>query len=121
MKRKKGIPFDTEQGLEVRLPSKRDMCPTCEGEGTTVFGRMRGDAAVFTQEDFEEDPDLAENLENGVYDKECPHCKGTRVVDTVDEERLEKENPELFKQWRYHVESLEEMKRIEDMERRSGA
>lgn len=66
---------------------KRVLCPCCNGTGTTTFGWHSDDPAVFTQSDFEEDPDLYYELREGAYDKTCPECGGRNVVDAIDYER----------------------------------
>jgi hypothetical protein len=55
----------------------------CEGEGTTVNPNI--DAHGLTYEDFQEDPDFAEDYKSGMYDITCNGCHGQRVV---KEERI---------------------------------
>jgi hypothetical protein len=54
------------------------LCPVCNGEGTTVNPNI--DAHGLTREDFNEDPDFAEDYMSGVYDITCAACSGKRVV-----------------------------------------
>jgi hypothetical protein len=60
---------------------KRDpwlICPVCDGEGKTVNPDI--DANGLTREDFDEDPDFAEDYRSGLYDITCAACNGQRVV-----------------------------------------
>lgn len=81
-----------EAETETELQTRWIVCSTCNGAGTTVFGwGANGDYAVHTQEDFDEDPDLAERLSSGFYDKPCPTCSGrTTVKDPIIPKNLEK-------------------------------
>jgi hypothetical protein len=54
------------------------LCPVCEGEGKTVNPNI--DDNGLTREDFDEDPDFAQDYINGVYDITCNACGGMRVV-----------------------------------------
>jgi hypothetical protein len=54
------------------------VCPVCDGEGKTVNPNI--DAHGLTKEDFDEDPDFAEDYMSGVYDITCAACSGKRVV-----------------------------------------
>lgn len=94
--------YEDEDGLEleVTLPSKREVCPTCDGTGTTVFGWGRDNPAVFTGEDFDQDPDLMEDLASGRLDRCCPECGGNNVVEVVDADLLKIRDPKVYKEWR---------------------
>ncbi len=81
---------------EHKVVMRKAVCPCCNGRGSTTFGWHSDDAAVFTQEDFDEDPDLRENLMGRSYDKVCPECKGDNVVDVLDEDRC---SPDLLEDW----------------------
>lgn len=69
-------------GVEHTLPGKFEVCPECEGSGTELYGSLKG--AVFTPEDFANDPEFAEDYFGGSYDVACSKCKGLRVVPTAD-------------------------------------
>ena len=49
-------------------------CGECNGTGRGLQGGMRG--AVYTQADFDEDPDFEERYFGGYYDGECCNCGG---------------------------------------------
>ncbi len=57
---------------------KYQVCPACEGEGKYVNPSVDGNG--LTSDDFDEDPDLAENYFSGMYDVICKMCSGLRVV-----------------------------------------
>lgn len=69
-------------GREVRLPTHKEVCSVCRGEGSTVNPSI--DCNGLSAEDFREDPDFAEEYMRGTYDEQCRHCGGLRVVDVVD-------------------------------------
>jgi DnaJ-class molecular chaperone len=73
-------------GLEVQLPTHKEVCPACRGEGHTVNPSI--DCNGLSAEDFAEDPDFAEDYMGGRYDVQCGHCRGLRVIDVVDWKRV---------------------------------
>lgn len=73
-------PNDDEMMMEVTLRTHFVLCSTCQGSGVSTGG------LVFTQSDFEEDPDLRESLVRGDYDRQCHDCGGLRVTEEVDED-----------------------------------
>jgi hypothetical protein len=75
--------------LEVTLPLKWDVCPVCEGRGTHVNPAI--DCQGLTAEDFDEDPDFADEYMSGTYDQQCNRCGGRTTVPVVDEDRCTKE------------------------------
>jgi hypothetical protein len=62
------------------------LCPVCDGEGTTVNPNI--DCNGLTREDFDEDPDFAEDYRNGTYDITCAACSGKRVLKAARLEEL---------------------------------
>jgi hypothetical protein len=58
--------------------TKYQVCPVCDGEGKTVNPNI--DAHGLTREDFDEDPDFAEDYMSGRYDITCAACNGLRVI-----------------------------------------
>lgn len=53
-------------------------CPACNGKGTVVNPSI--DAGGLTQEDFEQDPDFAEDYFGGMYNVACMACGGSGEV-----------------------------------------
>lgn len=74
-------PDNEDEMMEVTLRTSFELCPTCEGSGVSCGG------LVFTQSDFDEDPDLRQNLAEGLYDRPCHECNGLRVIEVVDEDQ----------------------------------
>jgi len=104
-------------GLEVKLPSKFEVCPTCEGKGTHVNPAIDGQG--LTVEDFDEQgPEFKADYFAGVYDVACHECNGLRVVMVVDRERC---NPRELAAYQIQQQELAQMYAIEAAERRMGA
>jgi hypothetical protein len=99
----------------IKLPTRKEVCPRCRGEG-------KHDHPAFSngisQEEFEEDPDFADNYHAGVYDVQCTECNGLRVVDVIDEAELDPSVLEGLRAWR---REMAELRAIEAAERRAGA
>lgn len=72
--------YEDEDGNEVSftLPGKYEVCPSCGGTGTELYGSMKGYA--YSADELAEDPDFAHDMMNGHYDVPCAGCKGKRVV-----------------------------------------
>lgn len=66
----------------VDFPAVMAVCSTCEGRGRYVNPSI--DAHGLSREDFEEDPDFAEDYMRGAYDIDCMACDGRRVVPEVN-------------------------------------
>jgi len=64
------------------LATRFEVCDLCRGSGHVVNPGI--DCGGLTQEDFDEDPDFAEDYLSGVYDQPCPQCHGNRVVPNVE-------------------------------------
>lgn len=54
------------------------ICPGCRGEGTCVNPNI--DAHGLTREDFDEDPDFADDYFSGRYDVSCGACGGSGKI-----------------------------------------
>lgn len=70
----------------VSVPSKYEVCWSCEGKGSMVNPAIDGNG--ISPEEFHDDPGFAEEYFSGVYDIVCPKCKGQRVIEEVDVENL---------------------------------
>jgi DnaJ-class molecular chaperone len=55
-----------------------EVCGTCDGKGTHVNPSI--DSHGLSREDFDEDPDFAEDYFNGVHDVTCYECNGRTTV-----------------------------------------
>jgi hypothetical protein len=103
---------------QITVALRREKCPGCNGKGTTVFGWPASDAAVFTGDDFDQDPDLGENLAAGLYDQPCPECDGNQIVTVLDEDLTD---PDVVADWYEYLASVRESNDIERQERMMGA
>jgi hypothetical protein len=65
----KGIPFNWV------------VCDLCEGNGKVVNPSI--DASGLSAEDFRDDPDFADDYRSGVYDIQCPQCRGRTTVPQI--------------------------------------
>lgn len=121
----KTIPFtrENDEGEEVihNLPALWVICRTCDGDAVTVFGRSRGDEAVHTQEDFDQDPELMDDLMSGRLDRPCPDCDGKGRVLEVDKKALKTRDVVLYKEWMDHEREEREYQAMCRSERMNGA
>lgn len=89
---------------EVSFPSKKEVCPECNGEGSVLREGLRGYAFSAEEfcETFSEPEDQAEYFKRGgIYDETCPCCHGKNVIDVIDESALtaeQKADYELFQE-----------------------
>lgn len=103
--------------VEVEVNSRNVICENCEGEGTV--SRFAGEA--FTQGDFdsfEEFSDFAKECRNGMYNVNCPECKGTKVVRVPDLSDL---SPEELESYQEQQKEEAAFRRMQESERRMGA
>lgn len=106
-----------EEGEEVThsFPSKNEVCHDCEGHGTVLNEGMRYYAYTSEDEEFH-DPEFREEYfkRGGIYDVQCPTCKGKNVEEVVDESRLSEEQKKLYAEYE---ENQEEMARMDEEDR----
>lgn len=106
-----------DDGNEIKLPSIKEVCPRCRGEGKHVNPAIDGNG--ITQSEMAElGDDFREDYLAGVYDVPCEECGGLRVIDAVDEERCD---PELLKRWQDWQRDEAEYRAQVAAERRMGA
>lgn len=99
----KSFTYEDADGYEIvaELPTNRVVCPGCDGYGTRL-NRNIGEHAYSAEEfaeAFDEDEAREYFRRGGIYDVVCDECHGDRVVDEVDADRLEKEQPAVFEAW----------------------
>lgn len=73
-------------------PARFEVCEECDGHGTVLTPSIREHA--YSHEEFMEAFDTEELQEayfkrGGMFDVQCPLCKGDRVVKVVDVGRVE--------------------------------
>lgn len=92
------------------LPSHWIICDRCRGEG-----ELQGYPGVYTQDDFDEDPDFFDDYRE--YRRPCEDCGGSGKLKVATEDGGS-ETSRLFREW---VRDMNEMRAIEAAERRMGA
>jgi len=67
--------------VEVEVRAIFEVCGTCDGKGSHVNPSI--DCGGLSREDFDEDPDFAEDYFSGRHDVTCNACRGRRVYPTI--------------------------------------
>lgn len=106
----------TDDGCEIQLPTKWEVCSVCEGAGKHVNPSI--DANGLSAEELYEDPDFAEDYFNGTYDVTCNRCAGRTTERVVDLDRL---TPEQLKLYEEQCEADSEYEAMCRAERAMGA
>lgn len=101
---------------EMELPTRWEVCPTCDGRGTHVNPAI--DAGGIDADMFAEDPDFADDYLAGRYDVRCMECQGRTTVRVVNEDEL---TPDQLRQWHEQERSVYDMYAEMAAERRMGA
>lgn len=115
--RRGAVVIDSGAGDEITLPTRKEVCPRCEGTGTHVNPNIDGDG-ITASEWAEWDDDDRESYMRGDYDVTCEECFGHNVIDVVDESRLD---PETLRLWRAWEDSEAADRATQLAERRMGA
>ncbi len=76
---------EAPEEIELVLPAKWEICNACGGEGTELYGSLKG---ADVTEMLREDPEFEEEYRGGRYDVACSQCHGTGKELVVDEDRL---------------------------------
>lgn len=117
---------DNEEGywsdkFTIEFPAKREVCGCCDGKGTTYLGWSDSEQPAFTYEDFaEEGPDFYEDYMTGRYDRQCPECKGLRVIKVIEEKSVPEKLKPLYQAYRESLEADYYFDAISEAERRFG-
>lgn len=104
---------DEAEEITLKVPSKMEVCYDCEGHGTVLNESMRYHA--YTSEDEEmHDPEFLEEYfkRGGIYDVQCPTCKGKNVLAVPDEEAINK-NEALKAEYEKYTEWKEDSDRAD--------
>lgn len=107
------VKYENDEGdeIELELPSKKEVCYECDGEGFVLIDGLRHEA--FTMEEFEEAFDDDEDRQayftrGSKYDQQCPQCKGQNVVDVVDEQYIPEELKAQYKEYQAYREEQDQ-------------
>jgi len=91
----KVIVYDEDESYETTAPGYRVVCPRCGGSGTHDHPAFSN--GITGSEWAEWEPEERENYMNGTYDVPCEECHGRNVVDEIDWETWEGEDPKSAK------------------------
>lgn len=106
-----------DDGSELELPTKWEVCDHCQGRGTTCR-HVECDGGGFTASEWaEQDEDFREDYLAGVYDRTCDGCNGRTTVKVVDWDRL---SPDDAKAYMQQLEADAYCRAEERAERRMG-
>lgn len=104
------------EAVELELPVRWGVCPTCRGKGTHVNPSI--DAHGITSEEFDDDPDFRDSYFAGDYDVPCYGCGGRRVTPEIDQKRAD---PETLRIYDDRQEDAADYEQLCAAERRMGA
>ena len=114
MKKSITLIHDDGTASEHQLPARHEVCPRCEGHGTHLTPSIGQHA--YTGEEFMREFDEEGREEyfkrGGIYDVRCELCDGKRVVEVVDEQRLNVSQKVVHAEW----ERQQEERRREEAE-----
>jgi hypothetical protein len=75
-----------DDGSEIELPTKFEVCPTCEGRG-----KSSAYLGAFTRDQLDDQgPEWCEDYFRGDYDRACDECRGQRVIAVADRGKMTK-------------------------------
>ena len=96
-----------EIAKELELPTKKEVCWGCGGEGYRVNPSIDGNG--LSPDCFAENPDFAEDYFDGAYDTRCETCDGHRVVDAIDRENCSAEQLQDYEEYQRNERESREM------------
>ena len=84
---------DDDEVVET-MPVKHKVCDLCDGSGSHVNPAI--DSGGLTFDDWDGDPDFAEDYRSGRYDISCLACDGSGNSVEIDEDRLDDRQREVL-------------------------
>lgn len=69
---------DDGEPIYIDIPVKMLVCSSCDGRGCYVNPNI--DRHGLSREDFDQDPDFADDYRSGMFNIQCEHCLGSNVV-----------------------------------------
>lgn len=110
----KPLTIMSDEGLEVEIPSKFEVCPRCDGNGVHDHPAF---ANGITSDDWngpDWDDDSREGCMSGRYNVPCEQCGGERVVPVPDWGRMTEEHRRLIDE---HDRDMADLRACERSER----
>lgn len=111
---------DEGEPLDLGRFTHKIVCPRCRGNGFHVNPSVDG-PGISTDDECWQDDDFREMYLGGGYDVACHECDGRNVIDELDWERIERDEPELFASLNRQLDEMHDLAQMEAMERRMGA
>lgn len=118
MKRTIAIEIENDEtGISdtLELPAKWEICLACQGEGTELYGSLKG---ADVTDLCNEDPDFEEEYHDGLYDVPCSCCHGEGKVLVVDESSLTTDQAKSYHAYCEYRAECRRQKVIDDFTRR---
>lgn len=96
MSRRDPTIYDDDAQTEIKLPTRWEICGSCNGEGTTSR-HVECDGGGFTGSEWADlDDDFKDDYLAGRFDRACDECSGSGKVKVPDFDRL---TPEQRAAW----------------------
>jgi RecJ-like exonuclease len=105
-----------DDGDEVTLPYRMEVCPQCNGKGSRVNPAIDGNG-ICSDDEIWQDEDFREGYFSGRYDIVCDECNGRNVVEVLDREACK---PSLLAMYDEQEAALYESYAMSAMERAMG-
>jgi RecJ-like exonuclease len=108
-----------DDGGELELPTKWEICSWCDGHGTDRGASVECDGGGFTASEWaEQDDDFREGYLRGDYDRACEGCGGSGKVMVADYSRM---SPDEIKKYDAQLREDADYRSLCAAERRMGA
>ena len=110
---------DGDEERIVNVPFTIEICPACNGRGTTSRD-VECDGGGFTASEWaDQDEDFREDYMAGVYDRPCDECRGLPGrVKVPDLKCLSRRDRKLYRE---QQQADADYRRVSEAERRMGA
>jgi hypothetical protein len=99
-----------DDGNDLELPGRYEICPDCDGHGVRALGGMAITSSEWEDWDCEE----REGYFRGDYDTTCECCNGSGKIVMVDEDRLSDDEKRMMEAY---YKCLSEARQTERNER----
>lgn len=99
--------------VEVRIPTRFEVCSRCRGEGT----HDAWEGGMTAEEMHEQGDEFLDDYMAGAYSVPCTVCAGKRVIAVADEQLC---SPEQLASWIEHETAEADYRAEAEMERRAG-